>query len=80
MEKSFLAESTFNKMEIVEFLVNTNNGFASSCFLNDISEDRPSHTRVARWFKNHFPANTSQYMFRLAEAHCVQTSEMVELS
>ena len=76
-----LKTSTFNKLEVENFLKLTGNSFAATCFYNDIPVDNPTHTQVANWFQRYFAEpNTGQYLFRLAECHCVQTSEFAETS
>ena len=74
-----IASSTFSKHEISEFLRNTNNLYAASCWSLDIESERPDHTTVAKWFSRHFlDSNRAQYMFRLVECHCTQYWEMEE--
>jgi hypothetical protein len=73
-----IKESTFNKSDIEQFLSNTGNSFASSCWYNDINEERPTHTQTADWFKRFFPTNQAQYLFRLAECRCTQEAAYFE--
>lgn len=73
-----LKESTFSKHEVQQFLLNTGNSFASSCWLNDINEERPTYTQTAKWFQRFFPSNQAQYLFRLAECHCTQEAAYEE--
>jgi hypothetical protein len=66
-------ESTFNKKEVENFLMLTNNNFASNCWYNDIKSETPTWLETSKWFQRSFAdPNTGQYMFRLCEAHCVQ--------
>lgn len=69
-----IKESTFSKIDIEQFLLNTGNSFASLCWANDINESHPTYTQTAKWFQKFFPANQAQYLFRLAECRCTQES------
>lgn len=73
-----LKESTFSKHEVEQFLSNTGNSFASLCWSNDITEERPTYTKTATWFKRFFPTNQAQYLFRLAECRCTQEAAYFE--
>jgi hypothetical protein len=74
-----LKESTFSKHEVEQFLLNTNNSFASCCWFNDIQEERPTYTQTANWFRRYFAEpNRAQFMFRLAECHCTQEAAYEE--
>jgi hypothetical protein len=75
-----LTESTFSKVEIKEFLHNSGNTYASKCWATDIKEERPSYTKTADWFKNYFPSNINQYMFRMAEWKCTQVFNDLKLN
>lgn len=66
--------TTYSKHEIEQFLLNTNNNFAASCFYNDHIDDRVTWLQAANWFQRYFAdPNTGQFLFRLMEAHCVAT-------
>jgi hypothetical protein len=73
-----LKESTFSKEDVQQFLLNTGNSFASSCWYNDINEERPTFTQTANWFKRFFPTNQAQYLFRIAECRCTQEAAYEE--
>lgn len=67
-----IKESTFNKTDIQQFLSNTGNSFASTCWYNDINTETPTYTQTANWFKRFFTTNQAQYLFGLAECRCTQ--------
>ena len=67
-----IKESTFNKSDIEQFLSNTGNSFASTCWYADITTDRPTYDQTCTWFKRFFTTNQAQYLFRLAECRCTQ--------
>lgn len=76
-----IQESTFNSHEIESFLGNIDQKFAQKCFKEDfiqkLKKDRITRTEAENWFKRYFPANYSQYYFRLMESHCSQFSEII---
>jgi hypothetical protein len=71
-----ITETTFNVHEIESFLCNVGQRFAQVCWHNDMvvdgNSDRVTYTQTSKWFAKFFPSNTNQFLFRLAEAHCTQ--------
>jgi hypothetical protein len=74
-----IQSSTFSKREIGEFLRNTNNAYAASCWNSDIKSETPTWLETSNWFQRWFTdSNVGQYTFRLAELVCTQYWEMEE--
>lgn len=71
-----IKESYFNIREIAEFLLNTGNSFASTCWESDKGvSGQITYTESSKWFKRFFPTNQSQYLFRLMESQVTQYSQ-----
>jgi hypothetical protein len=71
-----IKESTFITREIGEFLFNTGNTFASSCWESDHGvSGQITYTNASKWFQRYFPTNQGQYLFRLMECHVTQYSQ-----
>jgi len=72
-----IRESKFNIREIEEFLFNTGNTFASTCWANDKGvSGQITYTETSKWFQRYFPTNQGQYLFRLMESKVTQYSEI----
>ena len=68
-----IKETKFITREIEEFLFNTGNTFASSCWVNDKGvSGQITYTEASKWFQRFFPSNQGQYLFKLMELRLTQ--------
>lgn len=65
--------TTFKTTDVEKFLLNSGNRFASLCWFNDMSNrDEVESTKVQTWFKNFFPSEVSNSLYRFLECECTQ--------
>lgn len=64
--------TTYSTAQIKQFLIDTNYGYASTCWSEDMPKERVTYMEASNWFQKYFmDRNVGQYLFRLMECECI---------